>query len=191
MDTRPSIYLLFQMSQNTCMRIINKIDDNRISATNLLIETTLGEYESLAATILQENPFQRKRVKTAGTIYSLLKLAQELLQGALFGTSRIFSTELGSKNHVEQDSLLLQQEEGADMIRLDPQGGLVCRLQLPQTRTGLVVIKEQLERQIVSALKYSAWVLEKIDPTQRLTQSPSVSRRFHMYLLLLWADKYY
>lgn len=55
------------------MNIINKIVDNRISATNLLIETTLGEYDNLASTILKENPFQRKRVKTAGTIYSLLK----------------------------------------------------------------------------------------------------------------------
>lgn len=55
------------------MNIINKIVDNRITATNLLIETTLGEYDILASTVLKENPFQRKRVKTAGTIYSLLK----------------------------------------------------------------------------------------------------------------------
>lgn len=55
------------------MNIINTIIDNRISAINLLIETTLGEYDRLASTVLKENPFQRKRVKTAGTIYSLLK----------------------------------------------------------------------------------------------------------------------
>lgn len=55
------------------MEIINRIIDNRISATNLLIKTTLGEYNDLASTILKENPFQRKRVKTAGTVYSLLK----------------------------------------------------------------------------------------------------------------------
>jgi hypothetical protein len=55
------------------MKVINTITDNRIKATNLLIETTLGEYDQLASKILKENPFQRKRVKTAGTIYSLLK----------------------------------------------------------------------------------------------------------------------
>jgi hypothetical protein len=55
------------------MKVINTITDNRINATNLLIETTLGEYDQLASSILKENPFQRKRVKTAGTIYSLLK----------------------------------------------------------------------------------------------------------------------
>lgn len=55
------------------MKVINTITDNRIKATNLLIETTLGEYDLLASSILKENPFQRKRVKTAGTIYSLLK----------------------------------------------------------------------------------------------------------------------
>ena len=55
------------------MKVINTITDNRINATNLLIATTLGEYDLLAGAILKENPFQRKRVKTAGTIYSLLK----------------------------------------------------------------------------------------------------------------------
>ena len=55
------------------MKVINKITDNRISATNLLIETTFGEYEILAKEILKKNPFQRKRLKTAGSVYSLLK----------------------------------------------------------------------------------------------------------------------
>lgn len=55
------------------MKILNKITDNRINATNLLIGTTLGEYDELASLILKENPFQRKRVKTSGTVYSLLK----------------------------------------------------------------------------------------------------------------------
>ena len=45
------------------MRVINTITDNRINATNLLIETTLGEYDQLASTILKENPFQRKGLK--------------------------------------------------------------------------------------------------------------------------------
>jgi hypothetical protein len=61
------------------MNILNKITDNRINATNFLIETTLGEYDELASSILKENPFQRNRVKTSGTIYSLLKT--DLKQG--------------------------------------------------------------------------------------------------------------
>lgn len=61
------------------MKILNEIKDNRINATNLLIGTTLGEYDELASLILKENPFQRKRVKTSGTVYSLLK--SDLKQG--------------------------------------------------------------------------------------------------------------
>lgn len=55
------------------MKILDKTEDYRIKATNLLIGTNLGEYDDLSTLILKENPFQRKRVKTAGTVYSLLK----------------------------------------------------------------------------------------------------------------------
>jgi hypothetical protein len=96
-------------------------------------------------------------------------LANELLQAALFGQSTIFSTDTGNKTSIEGDSLVLQQEERTRMIRLDPQGSIVVRLKIEQGKMGLVVIKEQLERQIVSAIRYAAWVLDKIDPTQRLT----------------------
>jgi hypothetical protein len=97
------------------------------------------------------------------------QLAEELLQAALFGHNRIFSTDIGSKKAIEGDSLLLQQEERTRIIKLDPQGSLVFRLRIDQSRTGFVVIKEQLERQIIGAIKYAAWALDKIDPTQRLT----------------------
>ncbi len=55
------------------MKILDKTEDYRIKATNLLMRTSLGEYDDLSTLILKENPFQRKRVKTAGTVYSLLK----------------------------------------------------------------------------------------------------------------------
>lgn len=55
------------------MEILNRITDNRINALNCLIETSLGEYFELSELILKKNQFQRRRVKTSGTIYSLLK----------------------------------------------------------------------------------------------------------------------
>lgn len=114
---------------------------------------------------------------TAGPTHAVLRpseiekpaLAKELLQEALFGQTPIFTTEAGNDNGVEGSSLIIQQESGNRVIKLDPQGGLLFRLKLEQQSMGMVVIKEQLEQQIVGALKYAAWVLDRIDPTQRLT----------------------
>lgn len=55
------------------MRIISKLHDNRIGAWNLLLEMGLKEYSELIADNLKKNEFQRKRVSSSKTVYSLLK----------------------------------------------------------------------------------------------------------------------
>ncbi|THJ56750.1 hypothetical protein E9536_00015 [Burkholderia sp. LS-044] len=55
------------------MRIASKLHDGRINATNYLIEISIGDYIDLARTVLDNNEFQRKRVSSSKTIYSLLK----------------------------------------------------------------------------------------------------------------------
>ncbi len=55
------------------MEILTKKYDARIKAWNILIEISLGEYYSLSKDILENNEFQRNRVKSSSTVYSLLK----------------------------------------------------------------------------------------------------------------------
>lgn len=55
------------------MEIKDKIYDNRIDSLNLLLETTLIEYYRLSQNILNNNEFQRRRVKSSSSVYSLLK----------------------------------------------------------------------------------------------------------------------
>lgn len=55
------------------MIIKDRIFDNRIDSLNLLIETNLEEYYSISKSILENNEFQRRRVKSSSTVYSLLK----------------------------------------------------------------------------------------------------------------------
>lgn len=56
------------------MEIIGKgIYDQRIKSHNVIIEISLGEYYNLSKEILKKNEFQRKRVKSSGSVYSLLK----------------------------------------------------------------------------------------------------------------------
>lgn len=55
------------------MRIISRIRDNRIGSDNVMVECTIGEYVRLARIVIDQNKFQRKRVRSSKTVYSLLK----------------------------------------------------------------------------------------------------------------------
>lgn len=63
------------------MKIMSNIYDYRIRSTNLYVETTFGEYLQYAKDLIKNNDFQRKRVKTSQTVYSLLK--EDLLNGCV------------------------------------------------------------------------------------------------------------
>ncbi|ALB40506.1 MULTISPECIES: hypothetical protein [Nostocales] len=55
------------------MKILSQIFDNRIKAYNILTEISISEYLEIAKIILQNNPFQRKRLRSYSSIYNLLK----------------------------------------------------------------------------------------------------------------------
>lgn len=99
---------------------------------------------------------------------------QKLLQTALFGGVRVFDPRQGSDDNVESNALHLRQGDNA-LIRLDPQGGILIRLPLPQQdrRTGgfSAIIEEEVQQLLASALGYASWLLDEIDPTNRLTQA--------------------
>ncbi|SHK63675.1 hypothetical protein SAMN04488007_3468 [Maribacter aquivivus] len=63
------------------MKLINNIFDNRIQANNLLFEISLGDYYQMSKSVLDKNEFQRRRVKSSSTVYSLLK--KDLLEGCI------------------------------------------------------------------------------------------------------------
>lgn len=96
------------------------------------------------------------------------QLARDLLQAALFGPYPFFDHGMGNKTNIDNNCLVIQQENSERLFRLDAQGGLVFKLNLDH-HFGMVVIQEHLYQEIFNALKYTQWVLEKIDPTQRLT----------------------
>ncbi len=63
------------------MIVRDKIFDNRIDSLNLLIEINIEEYYNLSKNILENNEFQRRRVKSSSSVYSLLKT--DLRQGCV------------------------------------------------------------------------------------------------------------
>lgn len=60
------------------MKPLSSLHDSRISATNILVEMTIDEYATLAVDITKKNVFQRRRVGSSKTVYSLLK--QDLMR---------------------------------------------------------------------------------------------------------------
>jgi len=49
------------------------LEDKRINAKNISFEISIGDYLDIAKTIIENNEFQRRRVKSSSTIYALLK----------------------------------------------------------------------------------------------------------------------
>lgn len=54
------------------MNILSIIPDGLLNADNILIEMTIGEYLRIAHKILDNNPYQRRRVERSTTVYSML-----------------------------------------------------------------------------------------------------------------------
>ena len=63
------------------MKLINKLYDKKVKAYNFLFEINLNDYLKIANKIFDKNKFQRRRVKSSSTVYSLLK--EDLLTGCI------------------------------------------------------------------------------------------------------------
>lgn len=63
------------------MQIKSILEDKKVSAKSVLIELSIRDYLDLAKKIYKKNNFQRRRVRSSKTVYSLLKT--DMLQGCV------------------------------------------------------------------------------------------------------------
>ena len=63
------------------MKALTHTHDARINASNFLIELSVAEYLELADKALKRNEYQRRRVKSASSVYALLK--EDLQKGCI------------------------------------------------------------------------------------------------------------
>lgn len=104
-------------------------------------------------------------------------LTKALHQQGLFGEPSIFDGARGVDSQIDGAALILAQDRGT-RIQLDEHGSLVVRLPLEQAESprgrsgfgGVAIIEEIVVRQLMAAIAFADWTLERIDPTQRLTQ---------------------
>lgn len=104
------------------------------------------------------------------------ELRREMLQRALFGDSPIFTTGEASENAIEAGAIVLTQESGARMV-VNEGGSVRLTLPVASAGTGLpVLIAESVADRIAGGLSYAAWVLDRIDPRQRLSRVAIATR---------------
>lgn len=100
-------------------------------------------------------------------------LRQDLIQAALFGPNAIFDVRNGTDGAVRGEALVIEQESGR--IVLEPTGAVLLALPLPRP-TGSFggVIEEDVAEVLGKALRYTTWLWDRIDPTERLTHAAPV-----------------
>jgi len=101
--------------------------------------------------------------------------ADDLQQSAQFGRTRLFETSSGTTRSVENDALLLSQDTGAT-VRVNEGGDLLllAALGTRDRQSGmnlglLAIIEEDVAAALRGCLEFASEVLERIDPTQRLS----------------------
>jgi hypothetical protein len=110
-------------------------------------------------------------------------LADAIQQRAMFGAPRLFEREIGAERRIEGDILIIEQEGGA-RISLGERGQIELRLPLERpTRQsrgfgGLMfaIIQESVVRELANAIAFSAWLLDHVDATQRITHVAMAAR---------------
>lgn len=103
-------------------------------------------------------------------------LADALQQRGTFEVPRLFERELGTERTVEGDALVLLQPRGA-RVAINERGSVQLVLPLGR-REGrhhgdwdatFAIIEESVVRQLGSAIAFAAWLLDRVDATQRVT----------------------
>lgn len=99
------------------MKLIHTLHDGRIDAKNILVEASVAEYLEIAKGILQNNEFQRRRVKSSPTLYSLLK--EDILRGCVIPPIVLAFGGNGATEIQPGEEVGFILEHGRDLLILD------------------------------------------------------------------------
>jgi hypothetical protein len=96
------------------MTVTNKIHDNKINADNYIINVSIEDYYDLIKEHLNDNEYQRKRVKNSKSIYSQLK--SDLIEGCIMPPIVLAYT-----GHIDENMNILDQlrKDNSTLIILD------------------------------------------------------------------------
>lgn len=94
--------------------ISHKIHDKRINADNYAFEMKISDYYEIVRDILNDNEYQRRRVKNSKTVYGLLK--DDLAKGCIMPPIVLaFKKEITDENNIWEEILASKE----DLVILD------------------------------------------------------------------------
>lgn len=97
------------------MKIASHLYDARIEASNVLVEMSIAEYENIIKSVLRNNIFQRKRVKSSKTVYALLK--HDLMRECVIPPVVLALTSGAEEYNKEtEEKLILQIQKNSDHL---------------------------------------------------------------------------
>ena len=101
-------------------------------------------------------------------------LAERLEQEALYGPTRIFARGSGTTVAVNGSKLTLEQNDlNPRSLTVDAQGGVLVRQPIgddtDQSFGHSVIVVETIKDRLAAALRFSVWLLDSLDATQRLS----------------------
>lgn len=109
------------------------------------------------------------------------RLAEDLQKEALFGAARLFKAQLGCTAALRDHGLVLEQK-GATLT-LGEEGDILIRTEIASPEHGLpVLIHETIKERMDTGLRYAAWLLDRVDPLQRLSHVVPAARLTASYL---------
>lgn len=100
------------------MQAFSTLYDDRINAYNVLFDFTIKEYLAAVRAVVSKNPFQRKRVPSSKSIYSLLK--QDIIKGCVLPSLVLALTHQPQSGHLSDgEALRLVTDFSDDLLILD------------------------------------------------------------------------
>ena len=108
-------------------------------------------------------------------------LAETLEKEALYGSGRLFLRGGGTEAKLDEGALVIEQAGArwrvGRSIRLDAQGGVLVRSTIETESGGLpVILVETLQERLAVSIRYAVWILDQVDPTQKLSHLAVAAR---------------
>ncbi|MDD2693393.1 MAG: hypothetical protein PHY14_00495 [Candidatus Gracilibacteria bacterium] len=97
------------------MKVLNRINDARIKSLNVMLELSIKEYYDLSTSILDNNIFQRGKVKSSSVVYSLLK--SDLKTGCIIPPI-VLSLSARINENISDDDLIKYIKENKNKLSI-------------------------------------------------------------------------
>jgi hypothetical protein len=99
-------------------------------------------------------------------------LAEEIMQAALFGPNRVFDRSRGSGSRIEGHHLVIHQDHASVLLTQFGDVRIIQTTRGESEQTGSylpVLIEEEVRDRIARALRFAAWLLDRVDVNCRLS----------------------